>query len=78
LTAFSGYRKSCLSGKVLKKTICYNVLKHAERGTIRFIRLDEDDFINQLIRDLYKQNIQSVIIEGGALTLVFYFFRTLG
>ena len=52
-----------------QKTICYNVLKHVERGTIRFIRLDEDDFINQLIRDLYKQNIQSVIIEGGALTL---------
>jgi len=52
-----------------QRTICYNVLKHEERGKVRFIRLDEDDFINQLITDLYKQNIQSVIIEGGALTL---------
>jgi diaminohydroxyphosphoribosylaminopyrimidine deaminase/5-amino-6-(5-phosphoribosylamino)uracil reductase len=52
-----------------QKTIRYNVLKHEERGTVQLIRLDEDDFINQLIADLYKQNIQSVIIEGGALTL---------
>ena len=61
--------KKCSLWDGPQRTICYNVLKHEERGTVRFIRLDEDDFINQLISDLYKQNIQSVIIEGGALTL---------
>jgi len=52
-----------------QRTICYNVLKHEERKNVLFIRLDEDDFIHQLTADLYKQNIQSVIVEGGALTL---------
>ena len=52
-----------------QKTICYNVLKHEEHKDLLFIRLDEDDFITQLIRDLYKRKIQSMIIEGGALTL---------
>ena len=61
--------KKCALWEGPQKTICYNVLKHEERGNVRFIRLDEGDFINQLISDLFKQNIQSVIIEGGALTL---------
>lgn len=53
----------------IQKTICYNVLKHEEHENLLFIRLDEHDFFPQLIRDLYKQKIQSVIIEGGALTI---------
>jgi diaminohydroxyphosphoribosylaminopyrimidine deaminase/5-amino-6-(5-phosphoribosylamino)uracil reductase len=52
-----------------QQTICYNVLKQEERGSVRFIRLEEEDFITQLIDDLYKQKLQSVIIEGGPLTL---------
>ena len=52
-----------------QKTICYNVLKHEELKHLLFIHLDEEDFIPQLLKDLYKQGIQSVIIEGGAQTL---------
>ena len=52
-----------------QKTICYNVLKHDEHPNLNLVRLDEDDFINQLVQDLYKQKIQSLIIEGGAQTL---------
>ena len=52
-----------------QKTICYNVLKHEEHASLSLIRLDEADFINQLVHDLYKQKIQSVMIEGGAQTL---------
>lgn len=50
-------------------TICYNVLKHEEHPNLLFIRLDEHDFLNQLIGDLYKRNFQSVMVEGGATTL---------
>ncbi|MBS1681009.1 MAG: bifunctional diaminohydroxyphosphoribosylaminopyrimidine deaminase/5-amino-6-(5-phosphoribosylamino)uracil reductase RibD [Bacteroidetes bacterium] len=51
------------------KTICYNVLKHEEHKNLLFIRLDENNFLNDLVADLAKQKIQSVIIEGGAQTL---------
>ncbi len=52
-----------------QKTICYNVLKHEEHPNLSLIRLDEEDFLNALVHDLYKQKIQSIIIEGGAHTL---------
>jgi len=52
-----------------QKTICYNLLKHEEHENLILIRLDEDDFISQLIKDLARQKVQSVIIEGGAQTL---------
>ncbi len=52
-----------------QKTICYNILKHEEHPNLNLVRLDEADFINQLVHDLYKQKIQSLIVEGGAQTL---------
>lgn len=52
-----------------EKTICYNVLKHQAVKNNLFIRLDEGNFIHQLMADLYQQKIQSVMIEGGAQTL---------
>ena len=54
------------------KTICYNVLKHEEHENLLLIRLDEQNFVQQLVSDLYKQKIQSVIVEGGAQTLKFF------
>ncbi|MBS1557356.1 MAG: bifunctional diaminohydroxyphosphoribosylaminopyrimidine deaminase/5-amino-6-(5-phosphoribosylamino)uracil reductase RibD [Bacteroidetes bacterium] len=51
------------------KTICYNVLKHEELKNLSFIRLDETDFIHHLVKDLVRQKIQSVLVEGGAQTL---------
>jgi diaminohydroxyphosphoribosylaminopyrimidine deaminase / 5-amino-6-(5-phosphoribosylamino)uracil reductase len=52
-----------------QKTICYNLLKHEEHPNLLLMRLDERDFLNHLVADLYKQRIQSVILEGGAQTL---------
>jgi diaminohydroxyphosphoribosylaminopyrimidine deaminase / 5-amino-6-(5-phosphoribosylamino)uracil reductase len=52
-----------------QKTICYNVLKHEEHPNLNLIRLDEGDFLNALVQDLFKQKIQSIIIEGGTHTL---------
>jgi len=52
-----------------EKTICYNVLKHEEHKNLMLIRIDEANFLNELVHDLYKQNIQSLIVEGGTQTL---------
>jgi diaminohydroxyphosphoribosylaminopyrimidine deaminase / 5-amino-6-(5-phosphoribosylamino)uracil reductase len=52
-----------------QRTICYNVLKHEEHTNLSLIRLSEENFIQELVKDLLKQKIQSVIVEGGATTL---------
>ncbi len=50
-------------------TLCYNLLKHEQQGNTTRVRVDEEGFLVQLVSDLYKRNIQSVIVEGGAQTL---------
>ena len=52
-----------------QKTICYNVLKNVETKNLSFVKLDEEHFLQNLIQDLYRKKIQSVIIEGGTETL---------
>ena len=52
-----------------QKTIIYNLLKHEEHENLIYIRLDEADFLDRLIKDLFKRKIQSIIVEGGAFTL---------
>ncbi len=55
-----------------QKTICYNIIKHEEHPNLSLIRLDEEDFLKNMIRDLYTQKIQSIIIEGGTQTLSYF------
>jgi diaminohydroxyphosphoribosylaminopyrimidine deaminase/5-amino-6-(5-phosphoribosylamino)uracil reductase len=58
---------SLLDGSV--PTICYNVLKHEEHPNLKLIRLDEKDFLISMLDHLMAEKIQSVMIEGGSLTL---------
>ncbi len=51
------------------KTICFNLLKHEENANLSLVRLDEQDFLISLVDYLTKEKIQSVIVEGGGLTL---------
>jgi diaminohydroxyphosphoribosylaminopyrimidine deaminase/5-amino-6-(5-phosphoribosylamino)uracil reductase len=51
-----------------QRTICYNVMKHEERDGLTLIRVDEENFIQNVLSDLHKQKIQSVIVEGGSQT----------
>jgi diaminohydroxyphosphoribosylaminopyrimidine deaminase/5-amino-6-(5-phosphoribosylamino)uracil reductase len=55
-----------------QKTIIYNVLKHEEHDNLILARIDEAEFLPQLLQDLHKRGIQSVIVEGGAQTLNFF------
>ena len=51
-------------------TIIYNELKDEIIGQLSFVKLDfSKEIISQIMTDLYKKEIQSLIIEGGAFTL---------
>lgn len=50
-------------------TVCFNVLKHEEHPNLKLVRLNEQHFIQEVLTWLYKEKIQSVIIEGGSQTL---------
>ncbi len=50
-------------------TLVYNVLKHEEHGKLAFVRIDEEDFIHHLVKNLHERKVQSVIVEGGSQTL---------
>lgn len=52
-----------------QKTLCYNVLKHEESSNVVRIRIDEENLLQNLVGDLVKREIQSLIVEGGAQTL---------
>lgn len=50
-------------------TICYNYNRSSEEKNLSFVKLSEENFLYELLVDLHKKNIQSLIIEGGAVTL---------
>ncbi|HEX5167715.1 MAG TPA: bifunctional diaminohydroxyphosphoribosylaminopyrimidine deaminase/5-amino-6-(5-phosphoribosylamino)uracil reductase RibD [Cyclobacteriaceae bacterium] len=52
-----------------QKTICYNLLKHEEHRNLSLARLDEQDFLQNMVNDLYRRSIQSVLVEGGSQLL---------
>jgi diaminohydroxyphosphoribosylaminopyrimidine deaminase/5-amino-6-(5-phosphoribosylamino)uracil reductase len=56
-------------------TLCYNLLRHEEHKNLTLIRLGEENFWEEMLQDLYKRGIQSVIVEGGAQTLTTFIDR---
>jgi diaminohydroxyphosphoribosylaminopyrimidine deaminase / 5-amino-6-(5-phosphoribosylamino)uracil reductase len=52
-----------------QKTICYNLVKQDEFENLLYVRLPNENVLESLIADLYRQKIQSVIVEGGAQLL---------
>ncbi len=59
-----------LNGK--EPTLYYNVLKNEAHHNLSLIRLDEDDFLQNMLTDLFNRKTQSIIIEGGAQTLSYF------
>jgi diaminohydroxyphosphoribosylaminopyrimidine deaminase / 5-amino-6-(5-phosphoribosylamino)uracil reductase len=51
------------------KTIVYNSIKDSTIENLVYIRLDNENFMEQLFDSLFEMNIQSVLVEGGAKTL---------
>ncbi len=50
-------------------TLCYNLLKHEEGKNLLRVRVGEENFWTDMLTDLHKRGIQSVMVEGGAQTL---------
>ncbi len=51
------------------KTIVINTVREEEKGNIKFIKIGKENFLNELMNALYREQIQSIIIEGGRFTL---------
>jgi diaminohydroxyphosphoribosylaminopyrimidine deaminase/5-amino-6-(5-phosphoribosylamino)uracil reductase len=51
------------------KTLVFNSVKEESQDNIHFIKTEKEDFLPNLMNALYKEQIQSVIIEGGRFTL---------
>jgi len=51
------------------ETLIFNTIKSEEKDSNKFIQIDFNNLIKNILEELHKQNIQSVIIEGGSITL---------
>ncbi|PZX57938.1 bifunctional diaminohydroxyphosphoribosylaminopyrimidine deaminase/5-amino-6-(5-phosphoribosylamino)uracil reductase RibD [Algoriphagus chordae] len=50
-------------------TICFNTQKSELRGTLEFVKLNSGFLVKDMLEELHKRQIQSVIIEGGSYLL---------
>src|SRR6185437_14369043 len=51
------------------KTIIYNLRQASTAENLIYIKLEKENFIDQILQSLFEMNIQSVMIEGGSNTL---------
>lgn len=51
------------------RTLVINSTKEGIEEHIQFIKIKKENFLTELMKALYKEQIQSVIIEGGRFTL---------
>lgn len=51
------------------RTLVLNSVKEGAENNIQFIKINKENFLHELMDALYKEQIQSVIIEGGRFTL---------
>ena len=51
------------------ETIVFNSTKETVRGNITFIKIEQENFLENFMQKLFEHQIQSVIIEGGGFTL---------
>jgi len=50
-------------------TICYNLKKNQMSSGVEFVKLPIENFIEEMLKDLYQRKIQSLIVEGGTQLL---------
>jgi len=51
------------------KTIIFNQIKSEKNNSNNYIKIKFNNLIKSILKELHKQNIQSIIIEGGTKTL---------
>ena len=50
-------------------TIIFNSVKNEEINNLKFIKIEKEDFLKNMMEKLHEEQIQSIIIEGGSFTL---------
>lgn len=50
-------------------TVCYNLHKNDEQEKLAFVKLSEENFLSEMMQDLHRRGIQSMIVEGGPALL---------
>ncbi len=50
-------------------TLVYNLKENSKHNNFELIKLESDNFIEQLLLDLYQRDIGSIIIEGGSTVI---------
>ena len=50
-------------------TICYNLEKDEEEENLSFVKLEQDFGLRDILDDLYRRKVQSLIVEGGSFLL---------
>jgi len=50
-------------------TLIYNVVKDQSDGDLEFVKVEEENFIANLLKDLSRRGIRSLIVEGGSKVL---------
>lgn len=51
------------------KTLIFNLVKNSAKENLVYIKLENENFTEELLQSLFEMNIQSIMIEGGAKTL---------
>ena len=51
------------------ETIIFNSIKNSEESHLKFIKINRENAVTQILDKLYELQIQSMIIEGGSFTL---------
>ncbi|MBB4808166.1 diaminohydroxyphosphoribosylaminopyrimidine deaminase/5-amino-6-(5-phosphoribosylamino)uracil reductase [Chryseobacterium defluvii] len=51
------------------RTLIFNTIKEEVQDNIKLIKIERENFLQNLMNALYREQIQSVIIEGGKFTL---------
>ncbi|MEC5156878.1 bifunctional diaminohydroxyphosphoribosylaminopyrimidine deaminase/5-amino-6-(5-phosphoribosylamino)uracil reductase RibD [Chryseobacterium sp. MP_3.2] len=50
-------------------TLVFNAEKSSEENHLKFIKIEKENFLENLMKELFEENIQSVVVEGGSYTL---------
>lgn len=51
------------------KTVIFNLSKDSSEKNIHFIKVQNKNFLKEMLHSLFENSIQSLLVEGGAITL---------
>ena len=53
-------------------TVIFNFVKNTVEENLNFVKILKENFLQEMLFSLYRLNIQSVLVEGGAKTLQYF------